>query len=94
LDLGRKIQKNETTHPAVLIPISTNQTTLRPGLLLLSCTAGFEVTRIIKPMAMQLAITNFKGFFRMAGAFRRGPRKRPINATAASHSTGVLKNHS
>ena len=52
------------------------------------------MSNIIKPSAKQLAAANFKGFFNNAGAFRSGPRKRPINTSAPSHSTGVLRNHS
>jgi hypothetical protein len=50
------------------------------------------MSKIIEPSAMQLATANFKGFFRSAGAFRRGPRKMPINTTAASHSSGLVRN--
>ena len=49
---------------------------------------------MIRPSATQLAAANFNGFFNSAGAFRSGPRTRPINTSAPSHSTGVLRNHS
>src|SRR5271157_2373983 len=96
LRLGRakKIQKNEASQPAVLSPIRANHSTLSPELTLLSSRTGFQVTRIIKPSATQLAAANFKGFLNNAGAFRSGPRTRPNNTSAPSHSTGVLRNHS
>jgi hypothetical protein len=56
--------------------------------------AGSHMSKINIPIAIQLAATNFKGLFRSVGASRRGPRKKIISASAVSHSTGVLKNHS
>ncbi len=52
------------------------------------------MSKITEPSARQLAAANLKGFFNNAGAVRSGPRTRPINTSAPSHSTGVLRNHS
>src|SRR5271157_1427961 len=92
--LDRKIQKNETIHPMGVSPESRIHIAVRaPDCLALSAT-GCHKRKIAKPSAIRLATTNFKGFFNNAGARRRGPRKRLINTSAASHSTGVLRNHS
>jgi len=52
------------------------------------------MSKIKDPSAKQLTAANLKGFFNSAGAFRSGPRTMPINTSAPSHSTGVLRNHS
>src|SRR5208337_1072887 len=94
LGRARKIQKNETTHPIGVSPESRIHIAVRtPDCLALSAT-GSHKRKIANPSAVRVATTNFKGFLRSAGALRRGPRKRLINTSAASHSTSVLRNHS
>lgn len=94
LALDRKIRKNKTTHAIGVSPNSKIHNEVSAGDPLLARITGSHTSRIKKPRAASVATTNFRVFFRMAGPLRSGPRKRPINKPAASHSTGALKNDS
>src|SRR5581483_5693321 len=94
LDFDRKIQKNETTQPIEVMPRSRIQRGPSGLFCLAVYSTGAHISKTSEPSAMQLATANLTGFFKIAGAFRSGPRKMPINTNAASHSIGVLSNHS
>ena len=94
--LDRKIQKNETTQPIGVNPQKQNPQAVSAGFFLLGCLQYWVPHQQESASQAQSGWPprTSTGFFRIAGAFRRGPRKRLINTTAASHSTGVLRNHS
>jgi hypothetical protein len=88
------IQKNETTQPTMLNSTSNSHSRFVVLLSLVCEWMGSHISKITIPNAIRAVTTNLKGFFRISGAFRRGPRRSPINTVAAIYSTGVLKNHS
>ena len=88
------IQKNETTQPTMLNSSSNSHNRLVVVFSLACERMGSHINKITIPNAIRLPTTNFRGFLRIPGAFRRGPRKMAINTTAANHSSGVLRNHS
>src|SRR5208283_2305638 len=89
----KKILRNDAIQPMGVSPKPKIQSAVSAGDSLLVLRTGSHTSKISRPKAIELATANFKSFFNNAGAFRSGPRKRPINTSAPSHSTGVLSNH-
>ena len=94
LVLDRNIQKNELNQPMMLASTTTSHKRLSGLCPLVNLIALADIIKIIVPSEIQLDTTNLSGFFRSVGAYRSGPRRRQVNTNAASHNTGVLRNHS
>jgi hypothetical protein len=83
----------QATQAIGVSPKSKIQITVKRGDDLLVFTTGSQTSKINKPIAIRVAAARRNSFVTKPGALRKGPRTAASNKSAASHSTGVLRNH-